>query len=109
MVEESMILDGNERMLEVDGNLGERHVLTVFIHPEPPPAVRGKEPCVAHAPPQLVHGPGLPQRPGQADRRRDDEHAEYGGGYPIPHPRRNPDPANHERARRASRVNDSTA
>src|SRR4029079_15640809 len=68
MLVEAMILAGDERVLQVRGNVGERHVLAVLVHPEPGPPVGGEEPGVADAAPQFVDGPCLPQRPGERDR-----------------------------------------
>ena len=62
MPEEAMILDGDERVLQMERDVGERHVLMVLVHPEPAPAVGGQEPGVTHAPRQAVHRVALPER-----------------------------------------------
>ena len=46
---EAMILDRDERVLQVGGNVAQRHVLPLLVHPEPAPAVGGEEPRVADA------------------------------------------------------------
>ena len=72
---EAVILDRDERVLQVLGNLAERHVAAVLVHPEPAPAVGGEKPRVADAARQPVHGVALPQQPRHGERRDDDQHA----------------------------------
>ena len=47
MAEEAMVLDGDERVLEVRRDGGDRHVVPLLVEPEPAPAVGGVEPGVA--------------------------------------------------------------
>ena len=60
MKKEPVILDGDKRVLQVDGDVGERDVLAVLVHAEPSTPVRREEPGVADPASQLVDGPGLP-------------------------------------------------
>ena len=90
MPEEAVIFDGDERVLKVGWDLGERHVLTVLVHPEPAGAVGSQEPGVANAALQAGDGIRLPERPRQRDRAHDDEDGEDDAGNAVadPHPRR---------------------
>ena len=65
---EAVILDRDERVLQVDRDLGERHVLMVLVHAEPAPAVGGQEPGVADAARQPMDRVALPEHPGHGDR-----------------------------------------
>ena len=107
---EPVILDRHECVLQVERDIGERHILPALVHPEPLAAVGGKEPGIADTAVELVDGPGLPEGPHQADGRHDHEGAENDGGNAVADTRRNGDPGNHERGpRRASSMNESTA
>ena len=65
MLEEAMILDGNEGVLEISGNsLSDTSWRCSSIRNHRRPSAR-EEPGVAHAAAQLVNGPRLAQRPGQ--------------------------------------------
>ena len=66
---EAMVLDGDEGLLQVRRDLGQRHVLPLLVEAEPALAVGGVEPGVADAARQLVHGPGLLPDPGREQRR----------------------------------------
>ena len=44
MDEEAVILDGDERVLQVGRDLGERHVVPLLVQAEPAAAVGGEEP-----------------------------------------------------------------
>ncbi len=63
---EAVVLDRDEGVLQVLGNLAERHVAPVLVHPEPAPAVGGEEPGVADAARQPVDGVALAHEPGHA-------------------------------------------
>jgi hypothetical protein len=80
---ETVILDGDERMLEVFGDLGERNVAPVFVHPEPAASVGGEEPRVADAARQAVDGPALPKEPRDADDGEDHQDREEARGNPV--------------------------
>ena len=73
---EAVILDRDERVLQVLGNLVERHVAAVLVHPEPAAAVGREKPRVADAARQAVHGLALAQQPRHGERRGDDQHRE---------------------------------
>ena len=88
MLEEAMILDGDERKLKMLRDIRERDIEMVLIHPEPAPAVRRQEPRVAHAAGQPVNGIALPEQPGQANRREDDQADEDRTEDAIPEPSR---------------------
>ena len=106
MLEEAMILDGDERVLEVKRDVGERDVPPVLVHAEPPAAVGGEKPGVADAAAKLVDRPGLTQRPRQRDGGQDHQGAEDDRGDPIAQVRTG---SNHcRRPRRAFRASDST-
>ena len=74
--EEAVILDGDERVLEVGRDVGKRHVLPVLVHPKPPAAVGREEPRVADAEAELMNGPCLTKGPRQRHGRQDDERPE---------------------------------
>ena len=80
---EAMILDRDERVLEVGGNVSERHVLPVLVHPEPPLAVRGQKPCVADSPGEPIDRVALSHDPHHADRGRDRQNHENGGRHTV--------------------------
>ena len=79
VLEEAVILDRDERVLQVGGNVRERHVLPVLVHAEPPAAVGGEKPRVADAATELVDSPGLAQGPRQRDCGENDERSEDRG------------------------------
>ena len=60
---EAVILDRDHRVLEVGGDLLERHVAPLLVEPEPRPAGGVVEDRVADAAIQLVDRPGVPDRP----------------------------------------------
>ena len=82
MAEEAMVLDGDERMLEVRRDGGERHVVPLLVEPEPGPAVGGVEPGVADPAGQPVDGIALFAQPpgGQTGHRRSRHRGEAGPG-----------------------------
>ena len=80
---EPVVLDRDERVPQVLGDLAERDVAPLLVHPEPAPAVGGEEPGVAHAARQPVHGVALPHEPGDGKRRHDDQDGEEDGGGPV--------------------------
>ena len=86
MAEKAVILDRDERMLQIQRNVGEEHVLSAFVHPEPWAAVRRHEPGVAHSAPQLVDGPRLLQGPRERDRDQDHQRPENTRGNPVAGP-----------------------
>ena len=106
---EAVILDGDERVLQVDRDVGERHVLMVLVHPEPAPAVGGQEPGVADAARQPVHRVALPEHPRHRDRGEDDERDEDHREHAVAHPPR-PERSGAIRSlrRRPCRTSDST-
>ena len=109
MQEEPVVLDGDERVLQVGRDVGKRDVPPVLVHAEPASAVGREKPGVADAAPQLVDRPRLPQRPRHGDRREHDERAEDDRGDAIAQPLRDGDETNHRRRpRRAFRYSDST-
>ena len=69
MMVEAMILDGDERMLQVGGMSASGTSWRRSSIRNQRPAVGGEEPGVADAAAQLVDGPGLPQRPHDARPR----------------------------------------
>ena len=73
MMVEAMILGRDHRVLEIRGDVVERHVTTLLVHPEPGAAIGGIEPRVADAPPQLEDGPSLAHGPHDRDCGQRDE------------------------------------
>ena len=76
---EPMVLDRDERVLQVGGNVSERHVLPVLVHPEPPLAVRCKEPRVTDSPGEPIDRVALSHDPHHADcgcNRQDHENGD---------------------------------
>ena len=65
---EAVILDRDECVPQVLGNLAERHVAPVLVHPEPAPAVSREKPGVANAARQAVHGVALAHEPRDRER-----------------------------------------
>jgi hypothetical protein len=78
-----MILDGDERVLEVSRDGGKRHVLPVLVHAKPSAAIGREEPGVADAPAELMNSPCFTERPGQRHGREDDERPEDDRGDSI--------------------------
>jgi hypothetical protein len=78
-----MILDGNDRVLEIRGDLFERDVAALLVEAKPGAAGRVMEHGVADAAIQLEDRPGVARRP---DRRGDEKHHERGanqGDQPL--------------------------
>ena len=74
MVVEAAILDRDDRVLQIGGDLVERDVVPLFVEPEPRLAVGAVEHGVADAARQAVHGDGVARQPdagdgGAADQR----------------------------------------
>ena len=80
---EPVILDGDEGVLQVLGNLGERDVAAMLVHPEPAPPISREEPRVAHTARQPVHRVALPEQPRNRERGEDDQRGEHDSGDPI--------------------------
>ena len=80
---EAMIFYRDERVLEVGGDVSERHVLPVLVHPEPPLAVRGQEPCVPDSPGEPIDRVALSHDPHHADRGRNRQNHENGGRHTV--------------------------
>ena len=109
MVVEAVVLDGDERLLQVQRDVGERHVLVVLVHAEPAPAVGRQEPGVADAARQPMDGIALAEHPGHRDRGEDDQRHEDHREHPVAHPPR-PQRYRHPQAwrRRPCRIRDNT-
>ena len=69
-----VVLDRDEGVLEVLGDLAQRDIASMLVHPEPAPAIGGEKPGVPNAPRQSVHGVTLADKPGHREGRRHDEH-----------------------------------
>ena len=80
MQEEAVVLDRDERVLQVRRDRGERHVVPLLVEAEPRPAVGGVEPGVADAAGQLVDGVALLAEPPDAERGDSDHHVEQEPG-----------------------------
>ena len=72
MVVVAVILDGDDRVFQVGGNLGQRDVAALLVEPEPVPAVAVEEHRVADAAIQLVNGPAVARRPGDGHQAGND-------------------------------------
>ena len=70
MMVEAAVLDRDDRVLQVGRDLGERHVVPLFVEPEPRLAVRAVEHRVADAARQAMHGHGVARQPRRRRRRR---------------------------------------
>jgi hypothetical protein len=81
---EAMVLHRHHRLPHVGSHLRQRHVAALLVEREPGPAVGAEEDGVAHAPAQLVDGPGVPpapvERPRPAAQRGQDEGEGDGAG-----------------------------
>ena len=78
-----MVLDRDERVLQVGGDLRQRHVVAVLVQPEPARTVRREKPRVADAALQAGNGVRLSERPGEHERAQDDERPEHDRGDSI--------------------------
>jgi hypothetical protein len=70
--EEAVVFDGNEGVLQVRRDGGDRHVVALFVEPEPALAVGGVEPGVADAARQLVDIVALLANPAEHCSARDE-------------------------------------
>ncbi len=104
-----MVLDRDERVLEMFRDFTERHVTPVLVEPEPSPAVRGEKPGVADAAGQTINRMTLAEEPRHAHRGEDDEDGEDGAGDAVA---QRAVPADHvgrsARARRICSTSEST-
>jgi hypothetical protein len=77
MPEETVIFDGDERVLQVRRDGCERYLLALLVEAEPPAAIRCVEPGVPDASRQLVNGVTLARQPDRRhsgqDGQRDEE------------------------------------
>ena len=74
---EPMVFYRDEGVLQIGRDVGQRHVLPLFIHPEPLLPVRREEPRVADPARQPVDRVALTHGPRHADGRRNREHDEH--------------------------------
>ena len=81
---EPVILDRDERVLQVLGNLAERYVPPVLVHAEPAPAVGREKPRIADPARQPVNGITLTQQPRHRERREDDHADKNHGRNAVP-------------------------
>ena len=109
MPEEAMIFDRHEGVLQVHGNIRERYIRAVLVHPEPAGAVGGKEPGIANAAGQPVDGIALPDDPGDGDRRSDYEDCEDDRGDAVAEHTGHRSSRRRARLRRAWSTNDRAA
>ena len=79
----AVILDRDDRVLEVGGNRFERHVAALFVEPEPGPPGGVVEHGVADAAIQLVDRPGVPARPHDRHHHGRDDDAAADGQEPV--------------------------
>ena len=83
MAEEAMVLDGDEGVLEMRRDGGDRHVVPLLVEPEPGTAVGGVEPGVADTAGQLVDGIALFAEPSRGETGHGDDGVEQQPG-PAP-------------------------
>ena len=73
MHEEPVILDGDERVLQVRRDRRDRHVVPLLVETKPAAAIGGVKPRVADAARQLIDRITLRGEPAEGDRRHHDE------------------------------------
>ena len=85
---EPAILDGDHRVLQIDGDVVERHVVPLLVEPEPWLAVGAVEDRVADPPRQPMHGDGVSRQPDGRHTGRGDEREEQRERDPLGPPAR---------------------